>query len=85
MTKFTLVVTAIAMAAVLTGSQAMAADNAPLAPGKPAGVQAAQRGARHMLLIGGAVLVTVVGIAVGVATSNNAKCGDACAVTSPST
>jgi len=52
--------TAAAMAALLTGSQAMAADGPQLAPGKPVGVQTAQHGSRHLLLIGGAALAVVV-------------------------
>lgn len=77
--------TAAAMAALLTGSQAMAADATTLAPGKPSGVQAAQRGSRHLLLIGGAVVVVVAGVAIGIATSDNAKCSSACTVTSTGT
>ena len=71
--------TAVAMAALLTGSQAMAADGPQLVPGKPVGVQTAQRGSRHLLLIGGAALAVVVGIAIAVATSNNPQCTTACA------
>ena len=62
MTKFRTAMTAAAMAALLTGSQAMAADGPQLAPGKPSGVLTAQRGSHHLLLIGGAVLVVVVGM-----------------------
>lgn len=70
--------TAAAMAALLTGSQAMAADATTLAPGKPSGVQAAQRGSRHLLLIGGAALAVVAGIAIAVASTDNSKCTTAC-------
>jgi hypothetical protein len=83
MTKFRTAMTAAAMAALLTGSQAMAADGPQLAPGKPSGVLTAQRGSHHLLLIGGAVLVVVVGIAIGIATSDNAQCTTAC--TTPAT
>ena len=83
MTKFRTSMTAAAMAALLTGSQAMAADGPLLAPGKPSGVQSAQRGSRHLLLIGGAALLVVAGIAVAVAQSDNAQCSTAC--TPPST
>jgi hypothetical protein len=79
MTKFRTAMTAAAMAALLTGSQAMAADGPQLAPGKPVGVQTAQRGSSHLLLIGGAVLAVVAGIAIAVATANNAQCTTACA------
>lgn len=82
MTKFRLAAAAAILGALLSGPQAMAADGPLLAPGKPSGVQEAQRGSRHVLLIGGAVAVTILGIAVGIATSNNAKCGNACTVTS---
>ena len=82
MTKFRLTMTAVVLGGLLSGSQATAAEGPLLAPGKPAGVQTAQRGSRHFLLIGGAVAVTMVGIAIGIATSNNAKCGTACTVTS---
>jgi hypothetical protein len=83
MTKLRTAVTAAAMAALLTGTQAMAADGPLLAPGKPGGVQEAQRGTSHLLLIGGAALVAVVGIAIAVANSDDAQCGSAC--TAPTT
>jgi hypothetical protein len=80
MTKFRTAMTAVTMAALLTGSQAMAADQS-LAPGKPGGVHTAQRGSSHLLWIGGAVLVTVVAVGIAVATTNNQACTTACAVT----
>ncbi|HEY8253337.1 MAG TPA: hypothetical protein VIG39_01790 [Rhizomicrobium sp.] len=83
MAKFRTAMTAAAMAALLTGSQAMAADGPQLAPGKPVGVQTAQRGSSHLLLIGGAVLAVVAGIAIAVATTNNSQCTTAC--TTPTT
>ena len=83
MTKFRTSVTAAAMAALLTGSQAMAADGPQLAPGKPVGVQTAQRGSSHLLLIGGAVLAVVAAVAIAVATTNNGQCTTAC--TTPAT
>jgi hypothetical protein len=83
MAKFRTVMTAATMAALLAGSQAVAADGSQLAPGKPGGVQMAQRGSRHLLLIGGAALVVVAGIAIAVAQSDNAQCGTAC--TTPTT
>ena len=75
--------TAVTMAALLTGSQAMAADGPSLAPGKPGGIQTAQRGTSHLLWIGGAVLVTVVAVAIAVATTDNQSCTTAC--TAPTT
>ena len=77
---------AAAMAALLTGSQAMAADATMLAPGKPSGVEAARHTSHHLLLIGGAAAVVVLGIAIGIVTSNNAPCSAAaCAVSSTGT
>jgi hypothetical protein len=78
MTKFRTAMTAVTMAALLTGSQAMAADGTMLAPGKPGGVQTAQHSSK-LLWIGGAVLVTVIAVAVAVATTNNEQCTTACA------
>jgi len=74
--------TAVTMAALLTGSQAMAADSGMLAPGKPGGVQTAQRGSR-LLWVGGAILVTVAAVAIAVATTDNQSCTTAC--TAPTT
>jgi len=78
MTNFRTAMIALAVAAAMAGSQAVAAD-ATLAPGKPAGVQQA---ARHHIgrawLIGGAVAVTVAGVGIGLATANNSQCGQAC-------
>jgi len=75
---------AMAAAAAMAGSSmsgALAADGA-LAPGKPAGVRQAAR-SPNLLLIGGAALVAVVGIAVAVSQGNDSSCGTSCA--SPST
>ena len=73
MTNFRKAITAMVVVAAMTGSQALAADGA-LAPGKPAGVQEARMGSPNLLLIGGAVVVTVVGLAIGLSSSNNASC-----------
>jgi len=82
MTRFRSAAIAAAMTASLAGSRAIAADTAPLAPGKPSGVKAAQRGGSPSpLLIMGAALVVVAGIGIAVAMSNDTQCGDACAVT----
>ncbi len=69
--------TAAALAAILTGSQAMAADGPLLAPGKPGGVHAAQHSSK-LLLISGAVLVTVIAVVIATTTSSNAVCNAAC-------
>ena len=70
--------TAAAMAALLTGSQAMAAEGSMLAPGKPGGVQQAQHVSK-LVWIGGAVLVTVAAVVIATATSDNQSCTTACA------
>ena len=70
--------------AAMAGSQAFAADGS-LAPGKPAGVTQAQR-SPNLLLIGGAAVIAVVGIAVAVSSSDNAGCSATnCPTTTPST
>ena len=79
MMNFRKALTAAAMASVLTASQAMAADGPSLAPGKPAGVQAAQLGlgtGTTMLIIGGAVILVAIAIAVSNSGTNvGAPCG----------
>jgi len=81
MTSIRTAMIATAVAAAMTGSSALAAD-ATLAPGKPAGVHQAAR-SPSLLLIGGAALVAVAGVAIAVSQSNNAQCGTACS--SPTT
>jgi hypothetical protein len=81
MTSIRTAMIATAVAAALAGSQALAADGA-LAPGKPAGVRQAAR-SPNLLLIGGAALVAVAGIAIAVSQGNDAQCGSACS--SPTT
>ena len=61
---------AVAVAAAMAGSQALAADGS-LAPGKPAGVREAARHSPNLLLIGGAAAVAVVGIVVATQSSSN--------------
>ncbi len=57
-------------AAAMAGSQALAAGaDMPLAPGKPAGVQQAQRHGPNLLLIGGVAALVVAGVVVAVATA----------------
>jgi hypothetical protein len=85
MAKFRTAMAAVAMAALLIGSQAMAADATMLAPGKPSGVEAARHTSHRLLLIGGAAAVVVLGIAIGIVTSNNPQCTTACAVSSTGT
>jgi len=76
------VVGAVAVAAMVSTSALAAANDGALAPGKPAGVRQAAR-SPNLLLIGGAALVAVVGIAVAVSQGNDSSCGTSCA--SPST
>lgn len=73
MTNFRKAVTAMVVVAAMAGSQALAADGA-LAPGKPAGVHEARRGGPNLLLIGGAAVIAVVGIAVAISGSSGAGC-----------
>jgi len=72
MTNFRKALTAMVVVAAMAGSQALAADGA-LAPGKPAGVHQAAR-SPNLLLIGGAAVIAVVGIAVAVSGSSDASC-----------
>jgi hypothetical protein len=72
MTNLRKAMTAMVVVAAMAGSQALASDGS-LAPGKPAGVHEAQR-SPNLLLIGGAAVIAVVGIAVAIGSSNNAAC-----------
>ena len=63
---------ALAIAAAMTGSQALA-DGA-LAPGKPAGVQEAQHHGPSLLLIGGVTAAVVAGIVIAATNSSNSSC-----------
>ena len=76
MTKFGKAVIAVAVVAAMAGSQALAADGA-LAPGKPAGVQQAQRHGHNMLLIAGGVAVVVAGVAVAASSGGGGGCSAA--------
>ena len=67
---------AMAVAAALAVSPVCAEGT--LTPGKPAGVREAARHSPNLLLIGGAAALTVAGVAIAVAQSNNAPCGSAC-------
>ena len=73
MTNFRKAMTAMVVVAAMTGSQALAADGS-LAPGKPAGVHQARMGSPNLLLIGGAALVAVAGIAIAISGSSSAAC-----------
>ena len=88
MTNFRKAMTAMVVVAAMAGSQALAADGA-LAPGKPAGVHEARMGGPNLLLIGGAAVIAVVGIAVAISGSSSAACDAAhcptSVATSPST
>lgn len=83
MPKFKTAMIAMTLAASLAGSQAFAAET--LAPGKPAGVHAAQRGSGHLLLIAGVATLVVVGIVVATQSSDSAACGSACTIPSTTT
>lgn len=65
---------AIVVAAAMTGSQALAGA---LAPGKPAGVQEAQRHGPNLLLIGGITVAVVAGIVIAATDSGNSSCSAA--------
>jgi hypothetical protein len=75
MTNFRTAAMAIAVAAAMTGTQALA-DGA-LAPGKPAGLQQAQRHGHNLLLISAAAAAVLAGVAVAVASSGNSSCSAA--------
>ena len=84
MANFRTAMMAVAVAAAMTGSQALAADLS-LAPGKPAGVHAAQH-SPNLLWIGLGVTVAVVAIVVATqSSSSNAVCGAACVAPTIST
>ena len=84
MTNFRTAMIGLTAAAVLVGSQALAAD-VSLAPGKPAGTKEAQRRSRpNLLLIGGAAAIAVVAVVVATQQDDNSGCGAAC-VTPPTT
>jgi uncharacterized membrane-anchored protein YitT (DUF2179 family) len=89
MTKFKSVTAtiaiALAIAAFLAASQAFAAEGPLLAPGKPSGVQKAQRGSPNPLLIGGVAVGVVAAVGIAVALSNDSSCGDACATSTTTT
>jgi hypothetical protein len=77
MRNFRKAMVAAAVAAAMTGSQALAAD-VSLAPGKPAGVHQAQNGSPSLLLIGIAAAVVVAAVVVATQSSDNVACGAAC-------
>jgi hypothetical protein len=83
MTNFKRAMLAAVTAASLMGSQAIAADMS-LAPGKPAGVEDAQRGS-HLLLIGGAAILAVIAIVIASQQPGAAPCGSACTVPAAAT
>ena len=69
----------------LIGTQTMAQTTAPLAAGKPAGVQEAQRHHRVPLLLTlGVAAIAAAGIIVAVQQGGNASCGSACSSTGTS-
>jgi hypothetical protein len=87
MTNFRMAVLGLAAAAALAGSQALAAGaGMPLAPGKPAGVQEAQRHHRNLLLIGGISVLVVAGIVYAATNSGSSNCPPAnCPTTTATT
>jgi hypothetical protein len=80
MANFRTVVTAMAVAAAMAGSQAVAAD-LTLAPGKPAGVRQAQHGSPSLLWIGLGAAAAVAAVVIATQSDSDAVCGAAC--TSP--
>jgi hypothetical protein len=83
MTNFRTAMIAAVAAAAMVGSQALAAD-VSLAPGKPAGVQQAQRHhGPNLWLIGGAAVVAVVAVVVATQSNSYTPCSTACS--SPTT
>ncbi|HEY1876717.1 MAG TPA: hypothetical protein VGG66_04570 [Rhizomicrobium sp.] len=86
MTNFRMAVLGLAAAAMVAGSQAQAAgSDIPLAPGKPAGVQDAQRHRHNMLLIGGVAALVVGGVVVAAVSSGSASCSVTSCPTTAST
>jgi hypothetical protein len=73
MTNFRTAALAIVVVLAMTGTQALAADGA-LAPGKPAGVNQAQRHGSHLLLIGGVTAVVVAGIVIAATNNGSSSC-----------
>jgi hypothetical protein len=83
MTNFRMAVLGLAAAAMVAGSQAQAAGTGmPLAPGKPAGVQNAQRHRHNLILIGSVAAVVVAGVVVAAVNSGSSTCS---AVNCPNT
>jgi hypothetical protein len=75
MKNFRMAVTGLVAAAAMAGSQALAAGaDMPLAPGKPAGVQQAQRHGPNLLLIGGVAALVAAAVVVAVVNSSNGSC-----------
>ena len=75
MTNFRTAALAMVVAGALTGTQAFA--DGTLTPGKPAGVQQAQRHGHNLLLIGAAAAVVIAGVAVAAANSGSSACSAA--------
>jgi hypothetical protein len=66
------VVSAVVVMATMVGSQGLAADGL-LLPGKPAGVQQAQR-SPNLFLIGAGATIALVGLAVALSSGGDATC-----------
>ena len=64
----------------------MAAEVSALSPGKPAGIQEAQRGNPNLLIVLGVAVVVGGAIAIALAmVDSKGGCGSSCAVPTPST
>ncbi|MEY4964963.1 MAG: hypothetical protein RL274_546 [Pseudomonadota bacterium] len=79
-----MIITAVATA--MMGSQALAAEVSALSPGKPAGIQEAQRGNPNLLIVLGVAVVVGGAIAIALAMDDSKSgCGSSCTVPTPST
>ena len=75
MANFRTAAVAIVIATAMVGTQALA--DGMLAPGKPAGVEQAQRHHHNLLLIGGAAAAVIAGVAIAAANSGSSSCSAA--------
>lgn len=75
-----------AVATAMMGSQALAAEVSALSPGKPAGVEVAQRGNPNLLVVLGVSVVVAGAIGLALALDDKGSaCGAACNPPTPST
>jgi predicted DNA repair protein MutK len=74
------------VAVAMMGSQALAAEVSTLAPGKPAGIQDAQRSSPNLLIALGAAVVIAGAVAIAVSMDDSkGGCGSSCNAPTPST